>query len=166
MLLTLEEKEVPYTTTLVDFDHKPQWLLDVNPAGSVPVMKVRAGGWRRTRWLKEALSQCDLEGRALSVPPFQTSTSRLPASSIACLPACMPPSLLAPHPRPPPAPPRSRWQDLASGEWVVDSGAIVDLLEQRYPQPPLGTSESSPQMCAARRASDCLPEPPTPMSIA
>lgn len=31
---------MPYTTTLIDFDHKPQWLLDVNPAGSVPVMKV------------------------------------------------------------------------------------------------------------------------------
>jgi hypothetical protein len=39
-LLTLVEKKVPYTTTLIDFDNKPQWLLDVNPAGSVPVMKV------------------------------------------------------------------------------------------------------------------------------
>ncbi len=41
-LLTLEEKKVPYSTTLIDFANKPQWLLDVNPAGSVPVMKVRA----------------------------------------------------------------------------------------------------------------------------
>lgn len=40
-LLTLEEKNVPYSTTLIDFANKPQWLLDVNPAGSVPVMKVR-----------------------------------------------------------------------------------------------------------------------------
>lgn len=43
-LLTLEEKRVPYSTTLIDFADKPQWLLDVNPAGSVPVMKVRQGG--------------------------------------------------------------------------------------------------------------------------
>ena len=74
-LLTLEEKAVPYTKTLIDFDAKPQWLLDVNPAGSVPVMK-----------------------------------------------------------------------DLASGEWIVDSGVIVDLLEARFPQPALGTSESAPQV--------------------
>ena len=40
-LLTLEEKHVPYTKTFIDFANKPQWLLDVNPAGSVPVMKVR-----------------------------------------------------------------------------------------------------------------------------
>ncbi|KAI3438883.1 hypothetical protein D9Q98_001298 [Chlorella vulgaris] len=45
-LLTLVEKKVPYTTTLIDFDHKPQWLLDVNPAGSVPVMKdLETGEW-------------------------------------------------------------------------------------------------------------------------
>ena len=39
-LLTLEEKHVPYTSTLIDFNDKPQWLLDLNPSGSVPVMKV------------------------------------------------------------------------------------------------------------------------------
>lgn len=43
-MLTLEEKQVPYKTTLVDFDNKPQWLLDVNPAGSVPVMQA-SGAW-------------------------------------------------------------------------------------------------------------------------
>lgn len=74
-LLALEEKNVPYTTTLIDFDNKPQWLLDVNPAGSVPVMK-----------------------------------------------------------------------ELETGEWIVDSGVIVDYLEKTFPQPPLGTVDSSPQI--------------------
>ena len=39
-LLTLEEKHVPYTSTLIDFNDNPQWLLDLNPSGSVPVMNV------------------------------------------------------------------------------------------------------------------------------
>lgn len=43
-LLTLEEKHIPYKKTYIDFSNKPQWLLDVNPAGSVPVMKDLATG--------------------------------------------------------------------------------------------------------------------------
>ncbi|EFN57582.1 hypothetical protein CHLNCDRAFT_143262 [Chlorella variabilis] len=74
-LLTLEEKHVPYTKTFIDFANKPQWLLDVNPAGSVPVMK-----------------------------------------------------------------------ELATGEWIVDSGTIQDYLEEKFPDPPLGTAEDSPQI--------------------
>jgi glutathione S-transferase len=43
-LLVLEEKHVPYCKTLIDFAAKPQWLLGVNPAGTVPVMKELATG--------------------------------------------------------------------------------------------------------------------------
>lgn len=43
-LLCIEEKKVPYTRTYVDLDNKPQWLLDVNPAGTVPVLKELATG--------------------------------------------------------------------------------------------------------------------------
>eukprot|EP00204_Picochlorum_oklahomense_P004195 CAMPEP_0118799490 /NCGR_PEP_ID=MMETSP1161-20130426/1691_1 /TAXON_ID=249345 /ORGANISM="Picochlorum oklahomensis, Strain CCMP2329" /LENGTH=223 /DNA_ID=CAMNT_0006727199 /DNA_START=172 /DNA_END=843 /DNA_ORIENTATION=- len=43
-LLCLEEKKVPYTKTYVDLDHKPQWMLDLNPAGTVPLMKELATG--------------------------------------------------------------------------------------------------------------------------
>ena len=43
-LLGLEEKHIPYSKTYIDFNNKPQWLLDVNPAGSVPVMKDLATG--------------------------------------------------------------------------------------------------------------------------
>ncbi|XP_057732454.1 glutathione S-transferase DHAR2-like [Arachis stenosperma] len=39
VLLTLEEKKVPYSTHLINFDEKPQWFLDVNPEGKVPVIK-------------------------------------------------------------------------------------------------------------------------------
>lgn len=45
-LLVLEEKHVAYSKTYVDFAAKPQWLLDVNPSGTVPVMKeLSSGQW-------------------------------------------------------------------------------------------------------------------------
>ncbi|KAL0036070.1 hypothetical protein WJX79_001094 [Trebouxia sp. C0005] len=40
-LLTLEEKHAKYTQDYVDFAEKPEWLLKVNPEGSVPVVKDR-----------------------------------------------------------------------------------------------------------------------------
>ncbi|OIV91230.1 hypothetical protein TanjilG_30452 [Lupinus angustifolius] len=39
VLLTLEEKNIPYNTHLIDVTDKPQWFLDVNPEGKVPVLK-------------------------------------------------------------------------------------------------------------------------------
>ncbi|KAJ7975874.1 Glutathione S-transferase [Quillaja saponaria] len=39
VLLTLEEKKVPYNVHLIDFSNKPKWFLDVNPEGKVPVVK-------------------------------------------------------------------------------------------------------------------------------
>ncbi|KAI3991537.1 hypothetical protein MKX01_017156 [Papaver californicum] len=39
VLLTLEEKKVPYQMHLIDTANKPQWFLDVNPEGKVPVVK-------------------------------------------------------------------------------------------------------------------------------
>lgn len=44
MLLTLEEKGVPYTAKFVDMAAKPQWFLDINPGGKVPVLK-NEGNW-------------------------------------------------------------------------------------------------------------------------
>ncbi|XP_022869882.1 glutathione S-transferase DHAR2-like [Olea europaea var. sylvestris] len=39
VLMTLEEKKVPYKTHLINTSDKPQWFLEVNPEGKVPVMK-------------------------------------------------------------------------------------------------------------------------------
>ncbi|PIN04324.1 Intracellular Cl- channel CLIC, contains GST domain [Handroanthus impetiginosus] len=39
VLMTLEEKKVPYKLHLINLDDKPKWLLDVNPEGKVPVVK-------------------------------------------------------------------------------------------------------------------------------
>ncbi|KAJ1400197.1 Thioredoxin-like superfamily [Sesbania bispinosa] len=38
-LLTLEEKKVSYNLHLIDLSNKPQWFLDVNPEGKVPVVQ-------------------------------------------------------------------------------------------------------------------------------
>ncbi|KAL3655880.1 Glutathione S-transferase dhar1, mitochondrial [Castilleja foliolosa] len=39
VMLTLEEKKVPYTLHLINTDAKPQWFLEANPEGKVPVIK-------------------------------------------------------------------------------------------------------------------------------
>ncbi|XAR72054.1 Glutathione dehydrogenase (ascorbate) [Bertholletia excelsa] len=39
VLLTLEEKNVPYKMHLINVSDKPKWFLDVNPEGKVPVIK-------------------------------------------------------------------------------------------------------------------------------
>ncbi|KAJ7515749.1 hypothetical protein O6H91_22G026000 [Diphasiastrum complanatum] len=39
VLLTLEEKGIPYDAKLVDLNNKPAWFLEANPEGKVPVIK-------------------------------------------------------------------------------------------------------------------------------
>ncbi|XP_028769868.1 glutathione S-transferase DHAR3, chloroplastic [Neltuma alba] len=40
VLLTLEEKHLPYDMKLVDLRHKPEWFLKINPEGRVPVINL------------------------------------------------------------------------------------------------------------------------------
>uniref|UniRef100_A0A0D6R113 GST N-terminal domain-containing protein n=1 Tax=Araucaria cunninghamii TaxID=56994 RepID=A0A0D6R113_ARACU len=40
VLLTLEEKHVPYDTKLVNLSDKPEWFLQISPEGKVPVIKI------------------------------------------------------------------------------------------------------------------------------
>ncbi|EOA35718.1 hypothetical protein CARUB_v10020944mg [Capsella rubella] len=44
VLLTLEEKELPYKIHLINVSEKPQWFLDISPEGKVPLMKLD-GKW-------------------------------------------------------------------------------------------------------------------------
>ncbi|XP_022743178.1 glutathione S-transferase DHAR2-like [Durio zibethinus] len=39
VLLTLEEKKVPYKLQLVNLSDKPQWFLEISPEGKVPLVK-------------------------------------------------------------------------------------------------------------------------------
>ncbi|RWW82288.1 hypothetical protein BHE74_00009249 [Ensete ventricosum] len=45
VLLTLEEKNVPYELKLIDLSEKPQWFLEINPEGKVPVIDFGDGKW-------------------------------------------------------------------------------------------------------------------------
>ena len=38
-------------------------------------------------------------------------------------------------------------KDLVADKWVADSAAIVDLLEERFPRPPMGKSDAGPDVC-------------------
>lgn len=40
VLLTLEEKHLPYVMKLVDLRNKPEWFLKISPEGKVPVIKL------------------------------------------------------------------------------------------------------------------------------
>ncbi|CAN8312589.1 unnamed protein product [Cochlearia groenlandica] len=41
VLLTLEEKNLPYKIHLINLSDKPKWFLAINPQGKVPVLKIK-----------------------------------------------------------------------------------------------------------------------------
>ncbi|XP_052155255.1 probable glutathione S-transferase DHAR1, cytosolic [Oryza glaberrima] len=45
VLLTLEEKKVPYEMKLIDVQNKPDWFLKISPEGKVPVFNGGDGKW-------------------------------------------------------------------------------------------------------------------------
>ncbi|XP_078178589.1 putative glutathione S-transferase DHAR1, cytosolic [Carex rostrata] len=45
ILLMLEEKNVPYQMKLVNLSDKPDWFLEINPEGKVPMYKDANGKW-------------------------------------------------------------------------------------------------------------------------
>lgn len=53
VLLTMEEKKLDYERNYIDFAKKPDWLLEVNPDGSVPVVK------DGEKWVVDSGTICD-----------------------------------------------------------------------------------------------------------
>ncbi|XP_072998073.1 probable glutathione S-transferase DHAR1, cytosolic [Typha latifolia] len=45
VLLTLEEKHIPYDMKLADLSEKPEWFLEISSEGKVPVLKCDDGKW-------------------------------------------------------------------------------------------------------------------------
>ncbi|KAH7672682.1 Glutathione dehydrogenase (ascorbate) protein [Dioscorea alata] len=45
VLLTLEEKKVPYEMKLINVSDKPEWFLEISPEGKVPVLQSHGGEW-------------------------------------------------------------------------------------------------------------------------
>ncbi|KAI3986142.1 hypothetical protein MKX01_027413 [Papaver californicum] len=52
VLLTLEEKKIPYQMHFIDITNKPQWFLEANPEGKVPAVKLD-GKWVPDKLLRK-----------------------------------------------------------------------------------------------------------------
>lgn len=70
-LLTLEEKKVPYTKGYISFDDKPDWLKDVSPEGSVPVLKTISSG----QWTPDSAGIVDFLEETYPDPPLGKADS-------------------------------------------------------------------------------------------
>ncbi|XP_062150762.1 glutathione S-transferase DHAR3, chloroplastic [Alnus glutinosa] len=75
VLLTLEEKHLPYDLKLVDLANKPEWFLKINPAGKVPALKLDE------KWIPDS----DVISQALEekypVPPLGTPPEKASVGS-------------------------------------------------------------------------------------
>lgn len=69
VLLTLEEKKLPYKIHLINTDDKPQWFLEVNPEGKVPVIKFDDGKWIADSDVIVGLLEEKYPDPPLSTPP-------------------------------------------------------------------------------------------------
>ncbi|KAL5098155.1 hypothetical protein RYX36_002482 [Vicia faba] len=71
-LLTLEEKKVPYTIHLIDVSNKPQWFLEVNPEGKVPVIKLDGKWIPDSDVIVKILEEKYLEPSLVTPPQFSS----------------------------------------------------------------------------------------------
>ncbi|KAF9625287.1 hypothetical protein IFM89_020873 [Coptis chinensis] len=72
VLLTLEEKHLPYDMKLVDLANKPEWFLEISPEGKVPVAKLDE------KWIADSdvitkLLEEKYPDPSLEVPPEKAS---------------------------------------------------------------------------------------------
>lgn len=70
--LTLEEKKIPYQTHLINTSDKPQWFLEVNPDGKVPLIKWD-GKWIADSDVIVGLIEEKFPDPSLVVPPEYAS---------------------------------------------------------------------------------------------
>ncbi|XP_031257918.1 glutathione S-transferase DHAR3, chloroplastic [Pistacia vera] len=66
VLLTMEEKHLPYDMKLVDLSNKPEWFLKVSPEGKVPVIKLEE------KWLPDSDVITQLLEEKFPDPPLVT----------------------------------------------------------------------------------------------
>ncbi|KAF9618867.1 hypothetical protein IFM89_002735 [Coptis chinensis] len=72
VLLTLEEKHLPYHMKLVDLTNKPKWFFEISPEGEVPIAKLDE------KWIADSdvitkLLEEKYPGPSLEVPPEKAS---------------------------------------------------------------------------------------------
>ncbi|XP_027077559.2 glutathione S-transferase DHAR3, chloroplastic-like [Coffea arabica] len=75
VLLTLEEKNVPYDVKLVDFANKPDWFLQISPEGKVPVLKLE------DKWIPDSDVITQALEEKFPEPPLATPPEKASAGS-------------------------------------------------------------------------------------
>ncbi|MCO5581065.1 hypothetical protein L7F22_034941 [Adiantum nelumboides] len=75
VLLTLEEKKVPYDLKLVDIANKPDWFLEINPEGKVPVIK------HEGKWVPDSDVITQIIEDKFPEPPLQTPAEKASVGS-------------------------------------------------------------------------------------
>ncbi|XP_052197096.1 glutathione S-transferase DHAR3, chloroplastic [Diospyros lotus] len=72
VLLTLEEKHLPYDMKLVDLAKKPEWFLEISPEGKVPVIKIDEKWIADSDVITQALEE-KFPNPPLATPPEKAS---------------------------------------------------------------------------------------------
>ncbi|XAR66315.1 Glutathione dehydrogenase (ascorbate) [Bertholletia excelsa] len=85
ILLTLEEKKISYKMILINLSNKPQWFLEINPEGKVPVIKLD-GKWVPDSDVIAGLLEEKYPSPPLSPPPeFASVGSKIFSSFVTFL---------------------------------------------------------------------------------
>ncbi|KAM7515837.1 hypothetical protein LguiA_005420 [Lonicera macranthoides] len=72
VLLTLEEKHLPYDMKLIELANKPEWFLKVNPEGKVPVVKLDEKWVADSDVITQSIEE-KFPNPSLKTPPEKTS---------------------------------------------------------------------------------------------
>ncbi|KAL5225714.1 hypothetical protein ABZP36_012353 [Zizania latifolia] len=72
VLLTIEEKHLPYDIKLVDLANKPDWFLKINPEGKVPIVKLEEQWVADSDVITQAIEEKYPEP-SLATPPEKAS---------------------------------------------------------------------------------------------
>jgi len=75
--IVLAEKSISYETVVVDLDHRPDWIYDLNPTGRVPVLEDGELVLAESRVLMEYLEERFPEPRLLPADPEARALVRL-----------------------------------------------------------------------------------------
>ncbi|CAN6896337.1 unnamed protein product [Brassica oleracea var. botrytis] len=84
VLLTLEEKSLPYKMHLINLSDKPKWFLDINPGGKVPVLKID-GKWVPDSDVIVSLLEKYPEPSLKTPPKFASVGSKIMSTFVAFL---------------------------------------------------------------------------------
>ncbi|CAF2257114.1 hypothetical protein HID58_030723 [Brassica napus] len=85
VLLTLEEKSLPYKMHLINLSDKPKWFLDISPGGKVPVLKID-GKWVPDSDVIVSLLEKKYPEPSLKTPPkFASVGSKIMSTFVAFL---------------------------------------------------------------------------------